>query len=574
MLAFRQSLAEVIRERLLVRRGYPPAEHTLLRRRLLALFCRSGRQQNVKSFLLATLPNGNWLNTEAVEVWVAPGFFFDHSTVSDHIVKGLLNALSGKIFTTYNNSKWLGCDVAIDEIGLAQAVHGLAAASFRRMLEKRRPGQAQIGELQYTAEQSAPDELEPTTPLQSEAPDPHPAGTDEAGLSAAEASAVGANSAEGIDPALISPQKWSELTTQRQRVAMKWLEANPLAYLMLIRMTLTPIANLLRTYIARSGERWTQQHRARLAQRLEGRLPANMDVPLPPMMEFATQSAERVFFQEWQDLLSVTTWDLLPDETKQISFQALAFRLLSQMGAMVHQLLVVPSRAFPAKLLLILVDVSHATDVLASRPCLRDSYTHDFIQRFGDAGLESKDAAAVLWLLAMTSSPETVSTEWGHSRVHRILCGASQVQKPSMEYLNSQVVAMQHRRRVQASGLKEGAGRSGGAPGAEEEQGVAAGAEVAAKRRGGGGEAWRAFCSLRKRGTSGASDFQTLAEEYREAKRLRTAEYLEAEASGRAGTERHKESGVPSFGPPPRSIRRSQARKQPPNANPEFHWKP
>ena len=562
MLAFRESLAEVVKERLWVRRGYPPAEDTLLRKWLLGLFCRSGRQHTVKAFLLESLPNGNWLNTDFVEVWVEPGLVFDASALSNQIVKGLLIALSGRIFTTYNSSKWLGCDVAIDEIGLAQAVHGLAAAAFRRMLGNRR-----TRPLSREAPQSIAEH-----PIQEEGAAPGPlsfageaAGTDdtpEAVPASSEGLGLGEGGGTSLDPAQLSPQKWSELSNQRQQIALKWLEGNPLAHLMLVRATLSPMANLLRTYIGRSGQRWIQKQRAAMAQKLQGQLPAMTQPPLPSMMEYVTQSAEKVFYVEWESLLQVDFWSHFPDSTKELSFQSLAFRLLSKMGGMVHQLLVAPSKAFPAKLFFLLHDHSQAKDILDSRECLRDLFTQKFIERFGACGLDSPDALAVLNLVVMTSSPETVSTEWGHSRVHRILTGAAQVQKPSMEYLNSQVVSMQHRRRMNVFEPAAG-GRKAAGPRVQQAEEEAAGEEDQEARRGGGGGAWRAFCSMRRRGRARASGFEDLAEEYREAKRQRSAEYLQAEEIGRAATERHRDMGLPSFGPPPRTVRRSQTRLQP-----------
>ena len=198
--------------------------------------------------------------------------------------------------------------------------------------------------------------------------------------------------------------------------------------------------------------------------------------------------------------------------------------------------------------------------MLASRPCLRDRFTQKVITEFAAEGLTSVDAKACLQVLALSTTPDTVSMEWSHSRMHRILTSVSQIQKPSIQYLNAQVLALQHRRRIDRSkGFPLGkrqrsAGVKRKLKGREE-----AGPKKQAR---GGGGAWRAWVSTRVQGQRGAIDMAALGREYRQAREARSQDYLTAVDVGRAGTVRRKATGERSFGPRMRDARRKRVRKQ------------
>ena len=84
---------------------------------------------------LSVLANGDWTRRDRFEVWVLPGVQLDELVVKKTIVKGLLTALTGRVFRTYPRHRWLGCDVAVDEIALLEAVHDhrLASDAFAHM---------------------------------------------------------------------------------------------------------------------------------------------------------------------------------------------------------------------------------------------------------------------------------------------------------------------------------------------------------------------------------------------------------------------------------------------------------
>ena len=279
---------------------------------MLKLFCSTGRQKAIKSFLWASLPNGDWRNKTVIEVWVAPGLEYNEATLTDQVVHGVLMALSRKIFTTYNQSKWLGCDLAIDEVGLLEAVHGLASSTFAHMMEARRNLPRSSG---ADAAVLPPSQGGPAQNADAEAADvsayvePEIA-VEELPTSAGQPAPV-TGAPPVLDPATLSSQAWSAVFTQRQRTASQWLSSNPLGRLMMVRLALQPMSKLLQTYIERSGDLWEQTQRAHEATVLAAdscdRTPRRT-----ALLELVALTAERCFYEELKQLREPGPWRLVP----------------------------------------------------------------------------------------------------------------------------------------------------------------------------------------------------------------------------------------------------------------------
>ena len=258
-----------------------------------------------------------------------------------------------------------------------------------------------------------------------------------------DASGVLGHAGDVLDPATLSTEAWSAVTTQRQRTTKMWLQTEPLGALMLVRRCLEPMSVLLRGYITRSGDHFEQEQRAHDAHILttESLLRSPRQTAL---LEFVALKDEKIFYQHLEQLRETHAWSCMPTNCMTVSFQGLGFRLLSKMGALVHEYLIVEANKYPLKLLRLLLEDGFADQVRRTRECLQDNFTKKFVNAFTLQGLDSDDAKACLHLLSMSTTPETVSIEWSHSRVHRVLTSLSQVQRPSVQYLNAQVVALQH----------------------------------------------------------------------------------------------------------------------------------
>eukprot|EP00971_Amphidinium_carterae_P036922 725702-Amphidinium_carterae.4 len=53
------------------------------------------------------------------------------------VVKGRLKATTSSNFHTYPRHRWLGCDLATNEFGLLQSIHGLASAAFQKLVSSK-----------------------------------------------------------------------------------------------------------------------------------------------------------------------------------------------------------------------------------------------------------------------------------------------------------------------------------------------------------------------------------------------------------------------------------------------------
>eukprot|EP00971_Amphidinium_carterae_P331826 6465620-Amphidinium_carterae.1 len=92
-------------------------------------------------------------------------------------------------------------------------------------------------------------------------------------------------------------------------------------------------------------------------------------------------------------------------------------------AAVCHELMVVRTQAFPAKLFKVLVDPLAATEVLQVNehsPCLLDPFSRDHLQRFPTlAALQSQDSKMALTATAMELVGNIFSTESSHSKATR-----------------------------------------------------------------------------------------------------------------------------------------------------------
>ena len=556
MMAFRRSLAQVVADRLVIRRGRPSLASENYRHFVLGLFCTTGRQQALKHLLLDELPNGDWQNHEVVECYVPHGVEVDIASVQRNMVKALLLSLTGRVFSTYPQSRWLGADVALDEVGLCQAVHGLAAAAFQRMLADGEPvpkpavGHPETGGNE--AEDPVEDVLSGADLAQGIQFRGGPVLQDLVGQQL-----VALPAQEGTEHEVADDPDFVSVNNKRKALASKWLGSDPMASLMLMRTVLQPLTTILRTYISRSGDVYDLHMRAEEAKRLGSPNPTK-GYRGNAVKDFALQNSEMKFFEQLDNIRTSDSWKYYPTSTHTLLFQALAFRMLSRAGCLAHQLLVSESTRFPLKLFKLLDKDCNPATITSCRPCLYDSFTEDFIKKFGPANLQTEDAQVCLEVLALSASVDTVSIEWSHGRLHRMLHATSQTHKPSLAFLSAQVLALKHKQRRQiAKGLPMTKHRKShlvGGKSLEQQK------RAVPKRKRGGGGAYRAFVSKRLRGTSGKPDFQAVTQAYRASMHSHDESYREAVETGVAATERHRDVGGGAFGKRTRAVRNSMAK--------------
>ena len=106
------------------------------RRRSWICFAHQERKLSLRRFLLECLPNGDWRNHSEIQVFIPPGVSHNRQQVLQKVTAGLVVALCGKLFSTYPQHRWLGSEISVSEVGLLEAVHGLASATYEHMIQQ------------------------------------------------------------------------------------------------------------------------------------------------------------------------------------------------------------------------------------------------------------------------------------------------------------------------------------------------------------------------------------------------------------------------------------------------------
>ena len=549
MFEFRKALARVIdRMPLVVRRGAPPQEVVEYQTDMLKLFCASGTRSAERHFLLTNLCNGYWRNTEQLEIYLDAGVEFEAKQVKANLLRALLVSLAHKNFSLYPRHRWIGCDVATDEVGLCLCIHGVGAAAFEDMcreiagkgqpagpaghiLEEAAPADQPPAELLLAASfpsdtlATVPDEDIPMGPLFADDQEPehlHPAD-------------------EG------QPDKQQAMAAENARArkrALEWLAGRPFGSVMMLRLALKPLCKLLGDYIDRSGHRWELEQRAAVAQ-MEEAAPGS-SVRTTPVQQYVNLVSEKRFLAELEALRSPQTWRWLPRHLWTLEQQCLAFRLLSRMGCLVHQLLIVPTQSCPLLLFKLLDEEHVATDIQALPPCMLDSFSSQFVKRFPADTLRSTEARTCLTALSLALKTETVQVEWGHSAMHRLISTSSvHTHTPQMKFVNAQWVLQRYsQRRYPPQSRRTSARKTLPKP---VPSGKPSARAKGSKRKGGGGS-WRAWVNKAARGSTGVVDFQALSATYRQARQEQSEAFTEAAQRGAAATARLKEGASSGFG--------------------------
>eukprot|EP00959_Pyramimonas_sp_CCMP1952_P471891 9499141-Pyramimonas_sp.AAC.1 len=134
---FRACLRHVVRAKIKIFRGRPPLETMVYRRAAIRTFVPGGGNESIRRALLHILPNGDWTNTENVEVWIAGDGPIDEERVIQRVVDGMLSALVHRRPRVWKRIKWIGKEEALCDIGLIEVCHGLLTPTYRLWAKRR-----------------------------------------------------------------------------------------------------------------------------------------------------------------------------------------------------------------------------------------------------------------------------------------------------------------------------------------------------------------------------------------------------------------------------------------------------
>ena len=381
---FRTCLKEEIRKRLVIKRGAPPLDAVQHRQQLLDTFLtQQSRQGQVHRLLLAKLPNGDWRNRSEVHYFVGPSdnALQDADQIAEMLETGLVYCMCSSKPHLWPRHRWTGADVAVDELARIEAVHGLLSATFpRMMLNFSKPAPA------LHQGQQAEDPMQPPS-------EPSPAAQLFDRTFAHEATAASTDHAEGLSErpdqvgggeAEAEEARSAAQHSQDRRQAATWLKTDPLAHLILMRLTMEPLRLLLQAQLAVVSEEWELEQR--VASLASTASTSGSGAPRAHMItEAAFGRLEARYFERLEELWrSSRSWSVVPTHHLTVEYRALAFRVLSRQGALVHQLIGHVHQQFPFALFKLLERPDLADELRSVPPCRKDAWTISMEETFPD----------------------------------------------------------------------------------------------------------------------------------------------------------------------------------------------
>lgn len=350
---------------------------------------------------------------------------------------GLLAALCASRPDLYPRSRWTGCDVATDDLGIVESCHRLLSTSYKRMLRGSYGG---VLRAPAAAAQGDSDGIPLGGPAQ-DAPSPlendHHGGNDDAGARV-EADARARD--EGPD--------WVKINDAHRKQAIAWLERDPFANIVLQRLLLEPLHQLLTDQLTVASEQWEREQQCKAAEaHAKGATDWADTRQFRLAIAAGSENEKRLFGQLALLWTSPKFWILIPPTSWTISFRSLCFRPLSRLACAVHKLLVAPRTSFPVRLFLLLQHPEMAEEFAKVPDCMLDAWSLRMRQEHPT--LSDDTFRAKLAVCALLAWKDISAVEARHASIRRMLIVAStQTHQQAFHELSAQWVFLQHRNRM------------------------------------------------------------------------------------------------------------------------------
>ena len=443
MARFRHCLRLEIASRLEVFEGACPREAVDYKERVVKMFVSHGSKVTTRRALLALCPNGDW---RAPKVQFYADFrhqFRNRLVVQEHLTSGLVLALASSQPALYNRSKWTGSDIAVDDLGVFEAVHRLLSTTFARFCASFAKGTlAQQKYLKLGAalaafdapqpqEQSAEDAIEAEGDADPDANVAQPVEADQkSGDKGADTAGEG-----GSDV-------WAQENVKCRRLAMAFLQSRPLGHLVLARLLMEPLRQYMGKQFDRAAEHTTWAARADLA---DGRLSMPEFLLKSPVVQVALGRDDDFFKAQLSILASrPEMWTVSPPSSHTGLQRALAFRCISRMGCAFQKLIASKHCGYPFQTFRLLADPSLSESVKKAPECLLDQWTKSLRNKYPD--MAGEEFTHVLYSVASLLKLDITNIESRHASVRRLLVSRS-VQTHPMAFidLSAQFLCQQFR---------------------------------------------------------------------------------------------------------------------------------
>ena len=569
MARFRACLREEIGSRLEIKTGFPSAAASNYKKQACRLFVSHGQAALTRRALLALCPNGDW-RASSVQYHASSEEQqrLSPDEVKEHLTNGLVVALASSQPALYNRSKWTGSDMAVDDLGIFEAVHRLLSTTFARFCASYQSGALAASFLvlgkalaKYDCQQR---ELEGEAGEEREVVAEEQAvgeATPGGGEAVAKADREDAASKERGD----APD-WVRENVKHRKIAMAFLRGQPLALMILIRLLMEPLRQYMGKQFRRAADKWDFSQRAAMAHAAEQ---GREHVRQLRVVQVAEGSDDRQFALQVRLLASTEhLWAIMPPSFHTVRNRALAFRCISRVGCAFAKLLATRHQRFPFRVFLLLLDPAKAQELLQTPDCLLDGWTKTLKGLYPD--FSGEEFQQVLYTVALLLRVDISSVESRHASIRRLLTARS-VQTHPMGFadLSAQWVFQQHRTQQAAEQPKKKAEAKQGDRRSENgrQQKARAVKKTTTTKRGkprkpGFGGAWRAWVRMKAsayRKPDGVVDMAELSKAYRDAKADNTEEYQRAARVGKEATKQGRRTGRHGFGGAAATRRKAQS---------------
>ena len=153
-------------------------------------------------------------------------------------------------------------------------------------------------------------------------------------------------------------------------VSWKWLQSDPLSHLILIGIAMHPLEVLKKELLVVSGQNWELQQRAKTAR---SQVEKKADSRAYRLTLAADEVLDKDFVANLKRIFTTPgVWACMPESSLTVGFRAKSFRVLSKLGAAVHQTARHPHQQYPVKLYRLMHQPSESADMVAEPPRRKD----------------------------------------------------------------------------------------------------------------------------------------------------------------------------------------------------------
>ena len=176
-----------------------------------------------------------------------------------------------------------------------------------------------------------------------------------------------------------------------------------------------PLEALTKEMLVVSGHNWELKERAKAARCVLEDKPIARTYRLSLAADHILE--DQFTGQLLHQFSTPDVWACVPEEALTLEFRAKSFRVLSKMGASVHQTVRHPHQQYPVRLYRLLNQPSEAAAIAAEPICRKDPWTLQVQARHPT--LEGGEVEAILHLHASVQSLDIAGIESRHASVRR-----------------------------------------------------------------------------------------------------------------------------------------------------------